>query len=106
MVSCGNHEAPTCGYCAGNSSGCYGDCEWSGGKCIELKSKANFEIKRYLFCLNFPEKQQIFSSFVLLQNLKFLQNFSCPTFIQGPTIILFAKFSRTYIYFWSLECAP
>ena len=45
MVSCGNHEAPTCRYCAGNSSGCNGDCEWSGGKCIELKSKANFEIK-------------------------------------------------------------
>ena len=45
MVSCGNHEAPTCRYCSGNSSGCNGDCEWSGGKCIELKSKANFEIK-------------------------------------------------------------
>ena len=28
----------------------------------------------------------------------FFPNFPCPTFIQGPTFIFFAKFSRPYVY--------
>ena len=47
---------------------------------------------------NFEKKfhgSQIFSSYMLI----FLLNFPGPMFIQGPLFIIFAKFSRPYVYF-------
>ena len=56
----------------------------------------------YNFLEFFPGPTDIFkfftqkSSFLSVQSLHlfFLPNFLCPTFIQGPTFILFDKFSR------------
>ena len=38
------------------------------------------------------------SDFFITKDLKFLPHFACPTFIQGPMFILFAKSSRPYAY--------